>query len=158
MRYKSSRSVEKWEIVPHVRKFAMVPDRSAGVLEFRLFVAANLSGAVDRQAQFDPEDLTLGQLRGVVDGDGYNRPVLIVSYSELQQYATRMLEQVSPSPQVSNAPQVNNASEALTHSDPHPSALSVRAMTDGHTGRFRGLSLDYRLSVAALTTTVTKVL
>lgn len=144
VRYKARETDGKWSTPMPPRDFALILDKEGAVLEFRMFVAANLIDAVDKVSVFDRDYLTLGKLRGAIDGDGFGRPVLFVSYTDLENYARNLAN--------------DKAADILTRSDPHPESLRVIAMTDGRTGRFRRIDDEYRLSVAALTTTMSQVL
>jgi len=123
-------------------EFALIPDKPAATLEFRLTVASNLTGEIGHPSTFDKNSLKLGTLRGVIDGDGYERMVLFVSYDDLKKYILTLEEK---------------GGAVLKTSDPHDDALPIIAITDGKSGRFRKIPDNYRLSVAALTTTLSKL-
>jgi len=144
IRYKEDENNPDWIITQQpIDEFALIPDQSAATLEFRLTVASNLTGPIDgNPSKFDQTTLKLGNLRGVIDGDGYERMVLFVSYEDLQKYVQELDKK---------------GGAVLKTSDPHNDALPIIAITDGKSGRFRKIPDNYRLSVTALTTTLSEL-
>ena len=144
IRYTEDEKNPDWIVTQQpIDEFALIPDKPAATLEFRLTVASNLTKPdYGNPSKFDQTTLKLGNLRGVIDGDGYERMVLFVSYEELKKYVQELDKK---------------GGKVLKKSDPHNDALPIIAITDGKSGRFRKIPDNYRLSVAALTTTLSEL-
>jgi hypothetical protein len=134
---------QPWKKRHEYDDFILIPDEKAATLEFRALwlshLTAPLQGGNGAAVGYNAQAASLGQLLGIVDGDGYGRSALVVKAFDLTSY-------------VDSINQMTIADLLFQSDQDNSPALKLLAVTDSRTGRF--VTSDKRLPVAPLTTSV----
>jgi NDP-sugar pyrophosphorylase family protein len=133
---------DSWLMRHEYKHFVLIPDRLSATIELRVIWLTQLTSHSIRRdglTPTDPEDMSVGRLLAIADGDGHGRTAVLVRAYDLIDYVSAVGKR--------------SISDTLFSSDVDDDpALRILAATDGKTGRLS--AFDRRLPVAPFTTAV----